>query len=178
MSTHKFRSMLLVVLLLWGIAVHGQDPTNPVGEWVLVGAGISGPDTWTSVTGSYGRIIAQRPWQLTIDYTERFTLGAVGDRGTCLGVTTGWRALRPYGVVSVLGGPGLLLFTDVSRGPSGALQERASAMIGLVGSIHGVVKPLWFVLPEVGVGVELIGVVNPLVTYGGFRLSLLFHNGL
>ena len=177
-----YRSLLLVVGLLVPVAAAAQRPAGTDGVWMTLGAGAVNGSDGVDLHASYSFARQQTAFQLAYDYTGALWGG--DDWASTLSAGIGRRTTGRAFLMAQFVGPAL---TYRVREPAEVLvppgvpypfQPSRRLHPGLAANAQFYVKPLAFVLPEVGVGMEVFGNLNMVQTFYGLRLSLVVHNTL
>lgn len=182
--TCKSWTFAILVILLLGNG-HAAAQPSPAGVWISLGRGFVDvanqpgfTDTETiNMNVSYGFERKRFAYQAAFDYTSHFTFG--GDPRyymISLSPMAGKRTADRYYVLTQFVGPSFMYYKD--EAPDGpALDATRSVALGAAFSAQFYVKPLAFVIPEIGLGAELFGNLNTHRNYYGIRISLYMSNG-
>ena len=172
------RSLVLLAFFLLHGAAYGQRPVGTDGAWLTFGLGVvnhPGDDEDFDLHASYSFARRQTAYQLAFDYTGELW---GEDHASTLSTGIGRRSHSRYFLMAQFVGPSLT-YDVVSVGPyglEGARRNERRLYPGVTANAQFYAKPLGFVLPEVGVGMEVFGNVNRVRRFYGFRLAVVFHD--
>lgn len=162
---------------------YSQTPVGAEGMWVTLGLGLAQPNTDYGLGASYNFAKKQNIYRLGLASEAALTLGNNPSHYRyVLNAGVGRRAFGRYFMLAQFVGPALVYAvnrTSILSG-DGEYQDHFERKWtpGLAADAQFFVKPLGFILPEVGIGVDLFANLNFVQSFYGFRLSLLFHNTL
>ena len=148
------------------------DPASPERDkgWATYGFGLDAPlDLGAGLTANFGRT---HIWQVSLQTSQEFMLSGTGTNVTWLGVGRGYSAVGRWGRLAIAGGPAVVWGKDWYRRERPEGQEREHYVTGgLTLSGQAIFTPV----REVGVGLELFGNVNPVISAVGVRAMFVFE---
>lgn len=173
-----------VILLLLGLVptaldtAIAQTPNTRYAEWINIGFGTIKPrgSRWAipvDANLSYNFQPGHRAYHVSIEYAGDFPIMG-GDPiyyTVALNTGMGKRQVGKYHMLAQFIGPALT-YNKKTRGD----EVSRSVSPGLAANLQFYIKPLAFIIPEIGVGIDLFGNLNVSRSFYGVRFALMMNN--
>jgi len=174
------RIVMLLLLSLVPAALDtaiAQTPNTRYAEWINIGFGITKP--WVSqwalpadASLSYNFQPRNRAYHVSIEYAGDIpVMGDPRHYTVALNTGMGKRQVGKYHMLAQFIGPALT-YNKKTRGD----EVSRSVSPGLAANLQFYIKPLAFIIPEIGVGIDLFGNLNVSRSFYGVRFVLMMNN--
>ncbi|MFA7332320.1 MAG: hypothetical protein WC326_14715 [Candidatus Delongbacteria bacterium] len=174
---HTLNVGLLLAGASTGAAAWESVPVGHTPHWLTLGLGPLAGQESGELGVSQSWMSGDLVWRLGLD-TSFKVFGHAERSQQWLSLGWGVRARERWALASATLGPSLSRHVHETRNANWSLERSRQLGVGLGANAQVFVKPLWFVLPEVGLGVEAFGDLNSVHPVAGWRVSLVFHNTL